>query len=73
MTKNYSANWANWKIEIAKAESDIIGKPTSDQNFWVRLVDPTFGKRSFCASGLKGSLRKFSLPIKVKEKTRWVL
>ena len=44
------------KSEVAKAEKMHQQTDFSDQNFWAGLVDSSFGKRSFRASGIKGSL-----------------
>ena len=52
------------KIEVAKAEKMHQQTNFSDQNFCASLFNPSFGKRSFCASGIKGSL--FSLIFGVK-------
>ena len=44
------------KTEVAKAEKMNQQTDFSDQNFWASLVDSPSGKRSFRASGIKGSL-----------------
>ena len=52
------------KTEVAKAEKMHRQTDFSDQNFWAGIVDLSFVKRSFRASGIKGSLVRLKFPIR---------